>query len=173
MSLKHLPDVTYYDLNNEINIPVDGQIPLNKDQEALQAFLKENVIPNTKTFASLKERFDFLIAENYIEEAVVTAYPFSFIEDLYDYLKAQDFHFKSFMAAYNFYAQYALKTDDNEFYLENFIDRVAMNALDFGGGDQRLAHDLADEIIHQRYQPATPSFLNAGRSRRGELVSCF
>ena len=37
MSLKHLPDVTYYDLNNEINIPVDGQIPLNKDQEALQA----------------------------------------------------------------------------------------------------------------------------------------
>ncbi|MEN2360514.1 class 1b ribonucleoside-diphosphate reductase subunit alpha [Levilactobacillus brevis] len=173
MSLKHLPDVTYYDLNNEINIPVDGQIPLNKDQEALQAFLKENVIPNTKTFASLKERFDFLIAENYIEEAVVTAYPFSFIEDLYDYLKAQDFHFKSFMAAYKFYAQYALKTDDNEFYLENFIDRVAMNALDFGGGDQRLAHDLADEIIHQRYQPATPSFLNAGRSRRGELVSCF
>ncbi|MGV7349014.1 ribonucleotide reductase N-terminal alpha domain-containing protein, partial [Mycobacterium kansasii] len=87
--------------------------------------------------------------------------------DLYDYLKAQDFHFKSFMAACKFYAQYALKTDDNEFYLENFIDRVAMNALDFGGGDQRLAHDLADEIIHQRYQPATPSFLNAGRSRRG------
>lgn len=32
---------------------------------------------------------------------------------------------------------------------------------------------LADEIIHQRYQPATPSFLNAGRKRRGELVSCF
>ena len=31
----------------------------------------------------------------------------------------------------------------------------------------------ANEMIHQRYQPATPSFLNAGRSRRGELVSCF
>ena len=29
------------------------------------------------------------------------------------------------------------------------------------------------EMIAQRYQPATPSFLNAGRSRRGELVSCF
>lgn len=28
-------------------------------------------------------------------------------------------------------------------------------------------------MINQRYQPATPSFLNAGRSRRGELVSCF
>ena len=36
-----------------------------------------------------------------------------------------------------------------------------------------IATDIANEIIHQRYQPATPSFLNAGRARRGELVSCF
>ena len=28
-------------------------------------------------------------------------------------------------------------------------------------------------MITQRYQPATPTFLNAGRKRRGELVSCF
>jgi len=28
-------------------------------------------------------------------------------------------------------------------------------------------------MIAQRYQPATPSFLNAGRKRRGEYVSCF
>ncbi len=173
MSLKDLQDVTYYDLNNEINIPVDGQIPLNKDQEALEAFLRENVRPNTKTFASLRERFDYLIQEDYVEAQVITQYPFSFIEDLYAYLKAQDFHFKSFMAAYKFYAQYAMKTNDNAYYLENFIDRVAMNALDFAEGDQQLAHDLADEIIHQRYQPATPSFLSAGRARRGELVSCF
>ncbi|MCW3778600.1 class 1b ribonucleoside-diphosphate reductase subunit alpha [Levilactobacillus namurensis] len=173
MSLKDLQDVTYYDLNNEINIPVDGQIPLNKDQEALEAFLRENVRPNTKTFASLRERFDYLIQEDYVETQVITQYPFSFIEDLYAYLKAQNFHFKSFMAAYKFYAQYAMKTNDNAYYLENFIDRVAMNALDFAEGDQQLAHDLADEIIHQRYQPATPSFLSAGRARRGELVSCF
>ena len=39
MTLKDLKDVTYYDLNNEINIPVNNQIPLNKDQEALAAFL--------------------------------------------------------------------------------------------------------------------------------------
>ncbi|NYA64765.1 class 1b ribonucleoside-diphosphate reductase subunit alpha, partial [Lactobacillus salivarius] len=90
-----------------------------------------------------------------------------------DYLKKEDFHFKTFMAAYKFYAQYALKTDDNAYYLENFIDRVATNALYFGDGDEKLALELADELIHQRYQPATPSFLNAGRKRRGELVSCF
>ncbi|HAJ55377.1 MAG TPA: ribonucleotide-diphosphate reductase subunit alpha, partial [Lactobacillus sp.] len=43
----------------------------------------------------------------------------------------------------------------------------------FADGNEQLAVDLADEMIHQRYQPATPSFLNAGRQRRGELVSCF
>lgn len=59
MSLKNLGNVTYYNLNNEINIPVDNQIPLNKDQEALAAFIKENVIPNTKVFPTLRERFDF------------------------------------------------------------------------------------------------------------------
>ena len=43
MTLKDLKDVTYYDLNNEINIPVNNQIPLNKDQEALAAFLEQNL----------------------------------------------------------------------------------------------------------------------------------
>jgi ribonucleoside-diphosphate reductase alpha chain len=30
-----------------------------------------------------------------------------------------------------------------------------------------------DEIIAGRFQPATPTFLNAGKKQRGELVSCF
>lgn len=173
MTLKDLKDVTYYDLNNEINIPVNNQIPLNKDQEALDAFLQQNVQPNTKHFDSLKDRFDYLRAHDYLETESLDKYNFSFVEKLYAYLRSQDFHFKTFMAAYKFYAQYALKTDDGDYYLENFIDRVAMNALYFADGDETLALSLADEIIHQRYQPATPSFLNAGRARRGELISCF
>ena len=52
-------------------------------------------------------------------------------------------------------------------------DRVFFNALYFADGNEAIATDIANEIIHQRYQPATPSFLNAGRARRGELVSCF
>lgn len=175
MSLKDIDisKVTYFDLNNEINIPINGQIQLEKDKEALEAFLNENVKPNTKQFSSIKERINYLIQNNYYEEEFISKYSFEFIEKLYDYLKKEDFHFKTFMAAYKFYAQYALKTDDNAYYLENFIDRVATNALYFGDGDEKLALELADELIHQRYQPATPSFLNAGRKRRGELVSCF
>ncbi|WP_283678046.1 class 1b ribonucleoside-diphosphate reductase subunit alpha [Lentilactobacillus sp. Marseille-Q4993] len=173
MSLHKLEDVSYFDLNNQINIPVDGQIPLNKDKEALDAFIKENVKPNLVKFDSLKDRFDYLIENNYYEKDFISKYNFSFIEKLYDYLNDQNFQFKSFMAAYKFYAQYALKTNDNDSYLETFVDRVAANALYFADGNEQLAMDLADEIIHQRYQPATPTFLNAGRENRGEFVSCF
>lgn len=166
-------DVTYFELNNEINRPVDGQIPLNKDQEALEAFFKENVDPNTMAFSSTKEKIDYLIGEDFIEAEFIQKYSIEFIDSLYTFLNEQNFQFKSFMAAYKFYSQYALKSNDGTLYLERYEDRVAFNALYFADGNEELALSIADEMIHQRYQPATPSFLNAGRKRRGELVSCF
>lgn len=173
MSLKELEDVTYFELNNEINRPVDEQIPLFKDKEALEAFFKENVEPNTMTFPTAMAKINYLIEHFYLEEEFIRAYSEDFIEKLYVYLEEQKFTFKSFMAAYKFYSQYALKTNDGTQYLERYEDRVAFNALYFANGDEALALSLAEEMIYQRYQPATPSFLNAGRKRRGELVSCF
>ena len=74
-----LTKVKYYDLNNELNIPKDGQIQLDKDHEALTDFIKENVLPNTKRFASLKERYDWLEANDYIETGFMHKYRFEFI----------------------------------------------------------------------------------------------
>lgn len=173
MSLKDIGDISYFRLNNEINRPVNGKIPLNKDKEALDAFFKENVIPNTKAFPSVTEKINFLLEHDYIESEFIKKYTFDFIEGLAALIKEEKFQFKSFMAAYKFYQQYALKTNDGEYYLESLEDRVMFNALYFADGNEDLAKDLAIEMINQRYQPATPSFLNAGRSRRGELVSCF
>jgi ribonucleoside-diphosphate reductase alpha chain len=173
MSLREIKDVSYFKLNNEINRPVDGQIPLHKDKEALAAFFKENVEPNTMTFDSATAKITYLIENDYLEAEFIEKYRPEFIEELYQFLADQHFTFKSFMAAYKFYSQYALKTNDGTAYLESYEDRVAFNALYFADGNEELALALADEMIYQRYQPATPSFLNAGRKRRGELVSCF
>lgn len=173
MSLKDIGDISYFRLNNEINRPVNGTIPLNKDKEALKAFFKENVLPNTKQFSSITDKVTFLIENDYIETAFIQKYRPEFIEELATILKSENFRFKSFMAAYKFYQQYALKTNDGDLYLESIEDRVMFNALYYADGSEDLAKDLAIEMINQRYQPATPSFLNAGRSRRGELVSCF
>ena len=112
MGLKHLEDVTYFRLNNEINRPVNGQIMLHKDKEALEAFFKENVEPNTMKFASITEKIQYLIEENYLEKEFIQLYSPEYIEELSAFIHAQDFKFKSFMAAYKFYNQYALKTND-------------------------------------------------------------
>ena len=173
MSLKNLGDVSYFRLNNEINRPVNGQIPLHKDKEALRAFFLENVKPNSMAFNNITDKINYLIENDYIESEFIGKYEPAFIEKLSADIHTQNFRFQSFMAAYKFYQQYALKTNDGESYLESIEDRVLFNALYFADGDENLASDLANEMIHQRYQPATPSFLNAGRSRRGELVSCF
>lgn len=173
MGLKSLEDVTYFRLNNEINRPVNGQIMLHKDKEALDDFFKENVVPNTLAFDSITDKIQYLLEHNYIERAFIEKYRPDFLEELAQFIKDQHFQFKSFMAAYKFYNQYALKTNDGEYYLESMEDRVFFNALYFADGNEAIATDIANEIIHQRYQPATPSFLNAGRARRGELVSCF
>ncbi|NVY97164.1 class 1b ribonucleoside-diphosphate reductase subunit alpha [Lactobacillus sp. DCY120] len=175
MSLNNIDiaQVSYFKLNNELNIPINGQIPLDKDQEALAAFYQENVHPNTKIATDLKEHLTYLVDHGYWEGDFLEQYQPKFIADLYQYLQDQHFEFHSFMAAYKFYNQYALKTNDGNYYLEDYELRVLANALYFSGGDAPLAQQLADEMIHQRYQPATPSFLNAGKKRRGEFVSCF
>src|SRR5699024_2380233 len=112
MSLKQLKDVSYFKLNNEINRPVNGQITLNKDKEALTAFFEENVKPNTMTFATAMDKINYLIENDYLESEFIQLYSAEFIESLYQFLAEQHFTFKSFMAAYKFYSQYALKTND-------------------------------------------------------------
>ncbi|MCI6272442.1 MAG: class 1b ribonucleoside-diphosphate reductase subunit alpha [Erysipelotrichaceae bacterium] len=166
-------NITYFELNNELNRPVDGKIPLHKDKEAVRAFFLEHVNPNTVFFYTLDEKLDYLIEHDYIEKEFLDKYDREFVKKLMQKTYEKKFRFKSFMAAFKFYKQYALKTNDNQRYLERFEDRIVFNALYLADGDENLAIDLAEELITQRYQPATPTFLNAGRKRRGEFVSCF
>lgn len=166
-------EVTYFKLNNELNRPVDGKIPLNKDREAVRAYFLEHVNPNTVFFYTLDEKLNYLIEEDYIEEEFLLKYDRAFVRALFDDIYSRKFRFRSFMSAFKFYTQYALKTNDGERFLERYEDRIVFNALYLADGDTELASRLADEIVNQRYQPATPTFLNAGRKRRGELVSCF
>ena len=80
MGLKQLEDVTYFRLNNEINRPINGQIMLHKDKEALEAFFKENVEPNTKKFSSITEKIHYLIQENYLEKEFIQLYSPEYID---------------------------------------------------------------------------------------------
>ena len=170
MTKKH----TYYELNNMLNQPNEkGEIQLDKDKEAAKAFFIDHVNQNTVFFHSLKEKLDYLVDNDYIDSEILDNYSYQFIKKLFKRVYAKKHRFNTFMGAYKFYRQYALKTNDGKRYLERYEDRIAFNALTFGNGNEELAIHLADEMINRRYQPATPTFLNAGRKRRGEFVSCF
>lgn len=166
-------ELTYHKLNNELNRPINDTIPLYKDKEAVQAYFLEHVNPNTVFFHSLDEKLDYLIEHDYMEEGFLKKYSRHFIKKLFQKVYAHKFRFASFMGAYKFYTQYALKTNDGTRYLERYEDRIAFTALYLANGKRDLAKQLAEEMVNQRYQPATPTFLNAGRKRRGEMVSCF
>ncbi|MFS8579538.1 MAG: ribonucleotide-diphosphate reductase subunit alpha, partial [Novibacillus thermophilus] len=149
----------------------DDFFQLDKDREAVEVFMKE-VDEKMMTFHSLKEKIDFMIEQDYYYN-VYEDYSFDQIAQVFETAYAYRFTFQSYMAASKFYNDYALKTDDQAHYLEYYEDRVAITALYLGGGDLDKAMRLVRSMMEQRYQPATPTFMNAGKKRRGEMVSCF
>ncbi|MDR1138948.1 MAG: class 1b ribonucleoside-diphosphate reductase subunit alpha [Clostridiales bacterium] len=162
----------YIELNNEImQKGSDGFYDLHKDKLALEEFL-QHVDGKTKKFGSLAERYDWMIEHKYYEN-VLKDYTLNDIQRLYEHAKNVEFQFASYMAASKFYANYALKTNDGEQYLENYIDRIISVSLHLGQGSFARAVDFMFQMMKQNYQPATPTFLNAGRQRRGEMVSCY
>lgn len=149
----------------------DGFFDLQKDKLALLEYLKY-VDSKTMKFDSISHRFEYLIAHKYYEN-VLEKYSLVEISQLYEVAKDVKFEFASYMAASKFYTNYALKTNDGTQYLENYIDRVVVVALSLGQGNFSHAVDYTLQMMKQNYQPATPTFLNTGRQRRGEMVSCY
>ena len=166
--------LSYHELNAMLNIYDDnGKIQFDKDKAAAKSYFLDHVNQNTVFFHSLEEKIDYLVENEYYEKDLIGQYSFEFIKELFKHAYSYKFRFPTFVGAYKFYTQYALKTFDGERYLERFEDRVCMNAIMLARGDQELAKSVVDEIITGRFQPATPTFLNAGKKQRGEFVSCF
>jgi ribonucleoside-diphosphate reductase alpha chain len=164
----------YHALNAMLNLyDANGQIQFDADKRAAREYFLQHVNQNTVFFHSLKERLDYLVEKEYYEPGVLAKYPHEFIQELNDRAYGKKFRFETFLGAFKYYTSYTLKTFDGKRYLERFEDRVVMTALALADGDQKLAVQLVDEIISGRFQPATPTFLNAGKAQRGELVSCF
>jgi ribonucleoside-diphosphate reductase alpha chain len=165
---------SYHDLNAMLNIyGADGKIQFDKDKEAAKAYFLDHVNQNTVFFHTLDEKLDYLVENEYYDKAILDQYDFPFIKSKFQQAYNVKFRFEAFLGAYKFYTGYALKTFDGSRYLERFEDRVVMNALMLARGDKKLVTSLIDEIISGRFQPATPTFLNAGKAQRGEFVSCF
>ena len=164
----------WIELNNQIIIKDEkGKYQLEKDKEALKYYIKNYIIPKIKKFENLKERLDYLTNKKYYSKEVIDKYSINFISKVLERIKSNKFEFQSYMSANKFYQNYALKSNDGKEILETYEDKILIVALALGNGDEKLTINIADKLIKQEFQPATPTFLNAGRARAGELVSCF
>jgi ribonucleoside-diphosphate reductase alpha chain len=164
----------FHALNAMLNLPdAQGKVQFEADRMAARQYFLQHVNQNTVFFHSLEEKLDYLRSENYYEGAVLDAYTPAFIESIFKAAYAKKFRFPTFLGAYKYYTAYTLKTRDGKRFLERFEDRVVMTSLALARGNETLAMKLMGEIIAGRFQPATPTFLNAGKAQRGELVSCF
>ncbi|MFE5776918.1 class 1b ribonucleoside-diphosphate reductase subunit alpha [Brachybacterium sp. NPDC056505] len=173
-SVEHHKSLDYHALNAMLNLyGADGKIQFDKDRLAAREYFLQHVNPNTVFFHSLREKIDYLVENEYYESEVLDQYSFDFVEELSEQAFAKKFRFPTFLGAFKYYTSYTLKTFDGKRYLERFEDRVVMVALTLARGDEELARRIVDEVLDGRFQPATPTFLNAGKAQRGELVSCF
>lgn len=162
----------HIELNNEVTKRDEtGFYQLHKDLEALDVFMEETY-DKTIHFETELERLHYLVDQNFYYD-LFKEYDEKSVMEVVEYANSIPFSFKSYMAASKFFKDYALKTDDKSQYLEDYKEHVVIVSLYLSKGDVALAKRLVLSMIEQRYQPATPTFLNAGRARRGEMVSCF
>lgn len=161
-------------LNSEIMLrDENGTLQFDKDKEAVKSYFVEYVNQNTVFFHDLKEKLEYLIKNEYYEEEFLNQYTFEQIKEVFNIAYDKKFRFPSYMSAFKFYNDYALKTNDGKKILERYEDRLSIVALYLSDGDFEKAKMMVEMLINQEYQPATPTMLNSGRKRRGELVSCF
>ena len=164
----------YHALNAALNLyGADGKLQLAEDRKAVRSYFLNHVNQNTVFFHNLREKLNYLLANEYYDPDVLDQYSYNDVKELFKQAYSHKFRFPTFLGAYKFFTSYALKNFDGDRYLERYEDRVCMVALALARGDVELAKSLVDEIISGRFQPATPTFLNAGKAQRGDLVSCF
>ncbi|SFQ67660.1 ribonucleoside-diphosphate reductase alpha chain [Roseivivax halotolerans] len=164
----------YHALNAMLNLyDTEGNIQFEADRMAARQYFLQHVNQNTVFFHSLEEKLGYLVEEGYYETQVLEQYSKAFHRKIWDAAFAKKFRFPTFLGAFKYYTSYTLKTRDGKRFLERYEDRVVMNALALARGDEKLAMQFMEEILSGRFQPATPTFLNAGKKARGEFVSCF
>ncbi|QIK69699.1 class 1b ribonucleoside-diphosphate reductase subunit alpha [Erysipelothrix sp. HDW6C] len=161
-------------LNNQI-LDGDGNIKdLNKDKEAVRSYFLNYVNKHTQFFHSLEEKIDYMLENEYYEREFFEKYSFDQVKAIYDLAYAAKFRFPTYMGAFKFYNDYAMKSnDERRVFLERYEDRLSVIALYHADGDFELAQRLIKSLIAQDFTPATPTLLNTGKKKRGEFVSCF
>lgn len=164
----------YIILNNKVNQKDKNgdYINLELDKQAVKEYFLNNINQNTVFFHSLEEKLDYLVENGYYDKKVLDKYTMEEIKKVFKLAYSKKFRFRSYLGAFMFYDRYALRTTDKERILERYEDRLSMVALTIGR-NVKEAKEFLNILINRQLQPATPIYMNSGKLKAGDLVSCF
>lgn len=164
----------YIILNNKVNMKdkEGNYINLGLDQQAVKEYFLNNINQNTVFFHSLEEKLDYLVENGYYDKKVLDKYTMEEIKEVFKLAYSKKFRFRSYLGAFMFYDRYALRTTDKERILERYEDRLSIIALTIGRNVEE-AKEFLNILINRQLQPATPIYMNSGKLKAGDLVSCF
>ena len=166
----------YHELNAQLNLfDENGKIQFEKDKEAAHNFFvneDDGINSQTVFFHDLEEKTKYLIDNGHWDEDVVLRYGFDKLKELFKYAHSFKHRFKTFFGAEKFFKSYAMRTNNGERFLERFEDRAVLTAIAHSSNFDH-AKRMVKHIIEGRFQPATPTFLNAGRAAAGGPTSCY
>lgn len=164
----------YIILNNKVNQKDKNgdYINLELDKQAVKEYFLNNINQNTVFFHSLEEKLDYLVENGYYDKKVLDKYTMEEIKEVFKLAYSKKFRFRSYLGAFMFYDRYALRTTDKERILERYEDRLSMISLTIGR-NVKEAKEFLNILINRQLQPATPIYMNSGKLKAGDLVSCF
>ena len=166
----------YHELNAQLNLfDENGLIQFDKDKEAAHNFFvneDDGINSQTVFFHDLEEKTKYLIDNGHWDEEVVLRYGFDKLKELFKYAHSFKHRFKTFFGAEKFFKSYAMRTNNGERFLERFEDRAVLTAVAHSTNFDH-ARRMVKHIVEGRFQPATPTFLNAGRAAAGGPTSCY
>lgn len=164
----------HIELNNEVLVEYDttGFLNMEKEAEATRVYFHTSVNKRMHSYIDTEDKLKYLVENGYYEKEFLEKYSKKFINLIFKKAYSYKHRFPNFMSASKFYEKYALKSRDGKEILERYEDRCAIASLYLADGNEVLAMRNINALMTSG-QPATPTFMNAGKMARGELVSCF
>jgi len=143
------------------------------DQLALEAYLRDEILPRLKHFADDTARLRYLKDGGYLSKTLNESYSFEQLATAFGRAAKTPYRFNSYLGALKFYSSYALVDRDDRAILETYEQRVCAAALELGRGDLNLALRFFDVMNDRVFHLTSPAFANLGKATLSESISCY
>lgn len=145
-------------LNSQIMDEFGNISDLSKDNEAANSYFLNYVNPKTRFYHNLNEKIKYLTENDFYEKDFLEQYKKEEIEEIFNIAYKAKFRFPTYMGAFKFYNDYALKSNDKSVFLETclFYSGFYYPLYFYGQGKLMQAGEiinliLRDESIHGLY----------------------